>query len=142
MAKWLHTAILTVVGAVVGSAVPGVGTVAGAAAGASVGAGWDLYNQGKNLPYEPGYDVPYFPLDTYINGTPMNDVVNSSVSSPAYHPRTVQNINNYINTVLNGLTDEEKKEKTNSTIKDVVTESVKAQDTNRAKDLNLVYVMG
>jgi hypothetical protein len=142
MAKWLHTAILTVVGAVVGSAVPGVGTVAGAAAGASVGAGWDLYNQGKNLPSEPGYDVPYFPLDTYINGTPMNDVVNSSVSSPAYHPRTVQNINNYINTVLNGLTDEEKKEKTNSMIKDVVTESVKAQDTNKAKDLNLVYVMG
>jgi uncharacterized protein YcfJ len=138
----LYAIIGAIIGATFGSLFGPAGTAAGAVVGGTVGHildknakmsadeldAWNKAIKGKD----------YFPLDEAMG---MNDIVDNASKTPAKPTILYNTINNYIDTTLNGLDDEQKKDEFEKIIREN-THNQKGYQIGIGRDYNLVFVSG
>lgn len=138
----LYAIIGAIIGATFGSLLGPAGTAGGALVGGTIGhildknaqmsedeiKAWNKAIKGKD----------YFPLDEAMG---MNNIVGNASKTPAKPTILYNTINNYIDTTLNGLDDEQKKDEFEKIIREN-THNQKGYQIGIGRDYNLVFVSG
>lgn len=130
--KIKYGAIIGGAGALSGAIAGAPGGPVGMAAGAIIGGSISAYGGAKLVEYEYNKRKPT-----------MNDVVDAYTSNPAT-TGIIKNItfNDYVNTTLNGLTDEEQKKSFEDVVTNTLDANKRLQDRIFVRDNNILFLNG